>query len=250
MMDFDRCACGHKSIQQISYVRNDPANFVDPDGRFIWIPPEVYTVWTIVPTSPLMFGMSPLELFLFQQSQLEEAAAKANAAQAAAISSLYLSGMENAAAWAYLIANSNFSRECDEFLVSMGSSTAQLKAAAANVNILDATNSSFLMKDLFAGATNPIVPTKAAEDYGSMTVGYYVGHYAPQLLNKNIVALGQLNGNIVFINPSLWVGVQYETMMHELFHNITGYTDTDIEKAFGGTGITDLLRNGGCLPKS
>jgi hypothetical protein len=35
MMDPDRCACAqHKYFRPISYVRNDPVNLIDPDGRW------------------------------------------------------------------------------------------------------------------------------------------------------------------------------------------------------------------------
>jgi hypothetical protein len=42
MMDPGRCACGHQSLGQISYVRNDPANLVDPDGRAVIFSPNPF----------------------------------------------------------------------------------------------------------------------------------------------------------------------------------------------------------------
>jgi hypothetical protein len=83
MMDPGRCACGHKSFRQTSYVRNDPVNLVDPDGRFVLIPEAFYTVWTIMPTTPLMFGMSAFDLFLLQQSQIPATSTQPTATQIA-----------------------------------------------------------------------------------------------------------------------------------------------------------------------
>jgi len=98
------------------------------------------------------------------------------------------------------------------------------------------------MVDLVQNARNPAVIARAEQDLGQMTIGYYVGHYRPKLTGRNVIALGELGGNRIYINPNLWVGVQYDTLFHELFHNVTGYADYEITDAFQYD-ITDLLRN-------
>jgi hypothetical protein len=97
--------------------------------------------------------------------------------------------------------------------------------------------SSILEASLYANTANA---ASAAAQYGNLTIGQF------QAQNPGTVAQSQLNGNTVYINPSLInPGNFYQnlgTMLHEILHNVTGLTDGDIQSALGlGGGVSNNI---------
>jgi hypothetical protein len=116
-----------------------------------------------------------------------------------------------------------WSEECEGLLASLGTSSTAIAAAASRAIFIEAPGSTVSYASLYS---NTALAASASAQWGSTTVSDYVGQ------NPATKALAELNGNRVYLNQKWWGGGYYEdmaTVMHELVHNVTGLTDSDIE---------------------
>jgi hypothetical protein len=114
-----------------------------------------------------------------------------------------------------------WSRDCERLLAKLGTSGAAISEAASKVLFFEAPGSTVTMASLYA---NTALSPSAIGQYGNETIASYIQREPTK-------ALGELNGNRVFINQAYWGFSFYDdmaTVMHELVHNATTLTDPDI----------------------
>jgi len=126
-------------------------------------------------------------------------------------------------------------KDCQELLGSLGTNGAAIAQAAGRVEFLQGPGNSALWSSLYAN--HPRLGPAAAAEHPNMTIGEF---FAEQ---PNTKAMGELFGNKVYLNPKWWGKGYYDdmaTVMHELIHNVTGLTDSDISRMLGEKPISDF----------
>ena len=117
-----------------------------------------------------------------------------------------------------------WNKDCEKLLTSLGTSSTSIAEAASRVVFIEAPGSTVLYASLYS---NTVLAAAAAAQWKATTIGGYIA------ANPNTKAIAELNGNRVYLNQKWWGGNYNEdlaTVMHELVHNITGLTDSDIER--------------------
>ncbi len=130
-------------------------------------------------------------------------------------------------------------KNCQKDLAALGVTADQVRQGAADANILNGVGSTVPLSSLYATSPNPIVQRNASSVPG--TVGSFLA------ANPGAVAVSQLGGSNIYVNPGLISSGNYfqnlGVAFHEVIHNVTGLTDTDIQKALGlkDSPITDNI---------
>jgi RHS repeat-associated protein len=118
--------------------------------------------------------------------------------------------------------------KCANDLAALGTSEAAIAQGAANANIQNGVGSSVPMSSLYA--SSPTLGRLAS------TVPGTVGDRMNVTLGVGTVAVSQLNGNNIYLNPALINPGNGSAVLgdvfHEVVHNVTGLTDDDIQLAF------------------
>jgi hypothetical protein len=122
----------------------------------------------------------------------------------------------------------SFSKHCDSDFAALGTTAAAVQADAANLDVENGAGITALESSLYA---NTAGYASAQAQYGSETIGQFMTQ------NPGTVAEAQLNGNAIYINPSLIDPTNYfqnmGTVLHEILHNVTGMSDDQIQSALG-----------------
>jgi RHS repeat-associated protein len=122
----------------------------------------------------------------------------------------------------------NFKTPCNNDFAALGTSAAAVQADAANLDIENGAGSTSLQASLYA---NTAVAGNAATQFGNQTIGQFFS------TNPGVAAEAQLNGNTIYINPSMINLNNYyqnlATVLHEILHNVTGLSDDAIQTALG-----------------
>ena len=120
-------------------------------------------------------------------------------------------------------------KNCQKDLAELGVSADQIRSGAGAANIINGVGSTVPLSSLYATSPNPLVQRNANSVTG--TVGSYLAS------NPGVVAVSQLGGSNIYVNPGLISPGNYfqnlGTAFHEVVHNVTGLTDPDIQRALG-----------------
>ena len=118
-------------------------------------------------------------------------------------------------------------KNCQKDLAALGVTADQVRQGAADANILNGVGSTVPLSSLYATSPNPIVQRNASSVPG--TVGSFLA------ANPGAVAVSQLGGSNIYVNPGLInLGNYFQnlgTAFHEVLHNVSGLTDPDIQRA-------------------
>jgi RHS repeat-associated protein len=118
-------------------------------------------------------------------------------------------------------------KKCLKDLALLQTTGDKVRAGAQAANIQNGVGSSVPLSSLYATSPVPGVPQAGASLPG--TVG-------DKLAEPGTVAVSQLGGPNIYVNPGMIDPTKYfqnlGTAFHEVLHNVTGLTDQDIERAF------------------
>ncbi len=120
-------------------------------------------------------------------------------------------------------------KNCQKDLAALGVSADQIRSGASAANIINGVGSTVPLSSLYATSPNPLVQRNANSVPG--TVGSFFAS------NPGAVAVSQLGGSNIYVNPGLINPGNYfqnlGTAFHEVVHNVSGLTDSDIQRALG-----------------
>jgi hypothetical protein len=128
-----------------------------------------------------------------------------------------------------------YSAKCRDDFNKLGATAGMLAGAAARVQFFDATGSTALYADLFAGGPNYAAAQATWKD---QSVGSHASEFKAASYLNDLFTTGFAR---VFLNPQAFpvdttgsdFGNNWTTMLHELIHNTTNLTDPDIQKVLG-----------------
>jgi len=248
-----------QSWNRYTYVENDPVNYHDPQGLIISVPepppppkrpspPPDTGLWPVmgagggaaIGAGPAMVDV-PDDIEDFGEDGVYQIGAHGPWLQHTFRSAQRL--MADAAQT--IAGQSKFRQPCEETLAALGLTGDALRTAAKNVVLADATTANVARAALYR---NTVLYNSAVSEFGSQTIAQAA---TP---TSGIAAFAELSGNTVYID-SRWIspfGTAYydrvATMAHELIHNATGLTDSDIQRRLGlaevraSKNISDRLR--------
>ncbi len=120
-------------------------------------------------------------------------------------------------------------KNCQKDLAALGTTADQVRTGAQAANVVNGIGSTVPLSSLYATSPNPLVQRNANSVPG--TVGSYFAS------NPGAVALSQLGGSNIYVNPGLISPANYfqnlGVAFHEVIHNVTGLTDPDVQRALG-----------------
>jgi len=137
------------------------------------------------------------------------------------------------------LAKKNFKQPCNDDFAAVGTNAAAVQAGAANAVFLNGVGSSVSLSSLYS--SSPVQGVAQAGSGLTGTVGSLIASHS------GTVAVAQLGGNNIYINSVLIDPKNYfqdiSIVLHELLHNVTGLTDSDIQSAFGLStkGVSDNI---------
>ena len=261
MTHFGRSACRHKSFRQISYVRNDPVNRFDPDGR----EDEPYIIHvTVWDAGAAFMGLGWYDnqyqmfiTFLYQPGILQQILGAASAAAQQMQHGIGGGGgggdaptinSEKGVFW-------NRPRFNNAVTTEMRRSIVSSTLTGLNKRILDQDCSSFidkvignlegLLKSGIASASSLV-----SQGLNAATLHIYGAKYSPAL-RQHGSAFAETNNNDIylgehFFNPATYAqsqnaqAYQVSTLIHEMFHlsaiSSTGdnLKESELNRAAGG----------------
>jgi hypothetical protein len=119
-------------------------------------------------------------------------------------------------------------KNCKKDLAALGVTADQVRKGAVNANFLNGVGSTVPLSSLYATSPIPNIQKLAPSVTG--TVG-------DTLAQSGNVAVSQLGGPNIYVNPAMIKPADYWQNLglafHEVLHNITGLTDPDIQRALG-----------------
>ncbi len=223
-----------QSLNRYAYVLNDPANLVDPlglcpqsDGSLTSYTDakgnQIGAAVVFVCADSLQLNTGGLDRFSFPVL-IYAGGPKSGSGGAGAAAFLALKTGANT-----LTNPKNLnSEECQKDLAKLGITADQLRAAASAVNFINGVGSTVPLSSLYA--TSPVPGVRQAGRSAQGTVG-------EKLAQPGTVAVAQLGGHDIYVNPRLVNPLNYRenlgTAFHETVHNVTGLTDPDIQRALG-----------------
>ncbi len=118
--------------------------------------------------------------------------------------------------------------KCQTLLAALGVTADQVIAGAQAANIIDGVGSTVSLASLYATASDPTIRNLANTITG--TVG-------DRLATPGTVAVAQLGGPAIYVDPAKFNVSDYWTnlsiVFHEVLHNVTSLTDSDIQGKLG-----------------
>jgi RHS repeat-associated protein len=114
--------------------------------------------------------------------------------------------------------------DCADDLTAMGIDGSMVAKGALDAVFNNGVGSAVLASTLYASAPNPTLARLAPTVTG--TIGDIFAR------NAGTVAVSQLGGNNIYFNPAMMdPGNVMGTLFHEVVHNVSGLTDSDIQRA-------------------
>lgn len=248
-----------ESWNRYAYVRNDPVNLTDASGQDWW--DEVFEFFGFdtddenenspqQQPSPVPFGtasdivypsnitlyvyhsewlLNPQEFVLVGQGSgldygdlLKVAVGAADAATAkGAKAALQRASKE-------VQKQKLNKKKCKDDLAKLNTTADAVRQGAKAAEFINGVGSTVPLSSTYAGS--PIADLQRLAPSIQGTVG-------EEIAQPGVVAVSDLGGHRIFFNPDLisvkdfWVNVA--TVFHETLHNITGLTDTDLQKSLG-----------------
>lgn len=120
------------------------------------------------------------------------------------------------------------SKNCRGDLDALKVTEDQVREGAAAANFINGVDSTVTLSSLYVTSPVPSVRQAGAR---------LVGTVGDKIAQPGTVAVAQLGGHDIYINPRMINSANpYQNLgivFHEVLHNITGLTDPDIQRAFG-----------------
>ncbi len=225
-----------QSWNRYAYVLGDPVNAYDPKGldtTYTWNPPSLPTESTISCSAVLdpLTGLLECAGSVLGSSQ---AGTGAQVGTKFPIAQGYFQMLAKS------LSKKKYSQKCNTDFAAVGTSANAIAAGAASAVFLNGVNSSVPLSSLYANSPVPGVAQAGSALTG--TVGSVIA--AP-----GTVAVAQLGGSNIYLNsaqvntgPNAFYQ-DISVLLHELLHNVTGLTDSDIQKDLGlqESNITDNI---------
>lgn len=220
-----------QSLNRYAYTQNDPVNFVDKSGMFREAPdgnnggsPECRSTFVTIgwierdgPTGTgfLSYGFTYTSCInssggmILTEGEADRVGFLKKAAE-------------------HLAKKKLDKKECQELLAALGVTADQVRAGAEAANIMDGVGSTVLRSTLYE--TSPYATVRQAGTNITNTVGN-------ELAKPGTVAVAQLGGSAIYVDPKKFDVADYWTnlsvIFHEVLHNVTGLTDEDIQGKLG-----------------
>jgi RHS repeat-associated protein len=226
-----------QSLNLFAYVTNDPVNFVDPLG--LWKEGRGEGDRFANPFGWLT-GWNRIFEFLFTPTSYIENPDCPNGDCAPGVPRTVpvygnLSQLNARVLLLLLTAAKNLEKQgkegkldsgaCATLLAALGITGNDVAAGAANAVFYDGTTSNASFSSLYE---NTAAGRTVAAQYAGITVA---GHFAT---HPGTAAMAQLNGNNVYVNPSLIASAgALGTVFHEVIHNVSGLVDSEIQRRLG-----------------
>ena len=241
-----------QSWNRYPYGRNDPIDARDPSGKFFFflmpllgelLPameaatiPQVVTTITVSATVSAIPGMIAGGL---AAGGLAAAGGIAAAAQNARDPNL-----ANANSALKQVRKNKFNKKpCKKDLKALDTTPQAMQAGAQNAQLINGTTSNALRSSLFDGNPPSAAYHTAQAQFKNQTISQAMA------ANPGIEALSVLNGNSIYINPQLtaisasnsfWDNAAM--IAHEVVHNVTGFTDDEIQSRLG-LKVSNITKN-------
>ncbi len=138
-----------------------------------------------------------------------------------------------------IAAKNKFKQPCNDDFTALKTNAAAVQAGASNALFLNGVGSSVTMASLYS--TSPVPGVVQAGSTLTGTVSDFIA------ANPGTVAVAQLGGADIYLNAALIDPANYyqdiAVVLHEVLHNVTGLTDTDIQRALGlkGTSVSNNI---------
>jgi RHS repeat-associated protein len=206
-----------QSLNRYAYVGNDPVNFVDPGGLYeqAWwwgaymdfMSFYIYAMFLdSPPPAPIPGDPPPPEP---EQDPTKNVGFIKDAAKDLSKKKLD-------------------KKDCQDTLSKLGITADQVRAGAQAANIMNGVGSTVSLSSLYATSPDPTIQQNANTITG--TVG-------DRLATPGTVAVAQLGGPAIYVDPAKFNVADYWTnlsiVFHEVLHNVTGLTDPDIQRKLG-----------------
>jgi RHS repeat-associated protein len=222
-----------QSWKRYAYVNDDPVNGYDPTGKDVVLIFDPGSFWSPTPTAMSICMINPGACSPWGTGPEGVSATADGGGGGVSFGAAQAIFQKGAAK----IATMNFSSKCSTDLAAVGTTATAVQADAtylanpANSNaIQNGAVSTVLESSLWA---NTLGYNGAVADFGNMTIGQYMAQ------NAGTVAEAQLNGNTIYINPSLINSgpsnyyFNTATVLHEVLHNVTGLGDPAVQTDLG-----------------
>jgi RHS repeat-associated protein len=234
-----------QSWNRYAYVQNDPVNFHDPRGLYLfWVGDYLVTC-----PDGEYGGYCDVDTFFHDASvPVIDRGNTEGGGSSVWIRSAPIAIANPAPDWRVAseqlgrardrIVNTDFSQDCTDTLALLGATPAQVVQAAGAAQFNNALTSTDTRASLYA---NSPAAASAATQFGSQTIENWFQS------DPTIMAAAELRGDRIFFRPS---GVDASDLlfnsslvMHELLHNITGFSDSTIMDRLGLSGKSDWINS-------
>jgi len=258
-----------QSWNRYPYGRNDPVGVTDPSGKSWWsnlliglgigigvaILPEVAPAWFGATTTGAGFvdftsttvsagGQLSLNVVEYTwTSAITTGAVGGAMGGLASNNSKPDKDLSNANDALKQVQKNKFNKKpCKQDLQDLNTTPGAMQAGAQNAKLSNGTTSDALRSSLFANSS-PQLYHAAQGQFTTMTVKQAMAS------NPGMEAISALNGNSIYINPALTAITKTNTfwdnsamIAHELVHNVTGLTDSEIQTRLG-LKVSDITKN-------
>ena len=259
-----------QSWNRYPYGRNDPIDITDPSGKSWWssllegigiavvayftpeLAPGLFDAASDAPaaaaiesTTTTTLSESGTVMAISNAATVSvTATATMNPAAAAVVGAI---GAEMSSANDALkqVQKVKFNKKpCRQDLNALHTTPQAMQAGAQNAQLFNGTTSNALRSSLYSGLKDAYASAQA--QFGSQTISQAMA------IDPNTVALSALEGNSIFVNPALMQSGTFwnnaANIAHEVAHNVTGLTDSEIQDRLGltvqkdTTNISDKLK--------